>query len=130
MRTILLGRPITAEEAVSCGLVCDLVKGSDLLQHTINLAASLAHHGQEALQLAKEAICRGKCQSLFLFSLCLSQKEKEKAQKLTWRYLADSLGRDDLFERNLYYVTFGTEEKRKGIDEFLASRQKKAAESS
>lgn len=36
--------------------------------------------------------------------------------------LADSLCRDDLLERNLYYTTFGTEEKRKGVDGFLVKR--------
>ena len=33
--------------------------------------------------------------------------------------IADSLGRDDEFERTLYYVTFGTEEKKKGVNGFL-----------
>lgn len=32
---------------------------------------------------------------------------------------ADSLGRDDEFERTLYYITFGTEEKKKGVNGFL-----------
>ncbi|KAL3953884.1 hypothetical protein ACCO45_011840 [Purpureocillium lilacinum] len=95
MRTILLGRPIAAEEALSCGLLCDLVDDGDLLQHAINVGAGLGERGPEALQFAKEAICR-----------------------------ADGLCRDDLFERNLYYATFGTEEKRRGVDDFLAKRNK------
>lgn len=33
--------------------------------------------------------------------------------------IADSLGRDDEFERTLYYITFGTEEKKKGVNGFL-----------
>ncbi|KAG6031731.1 hypothetical protein E4U41_007462 [Claviceps citrina] len=95
MRTILTGRPITSEEALSWGLVCDLMEDGDVLQQTIAIARALTEHGSEALQLAKEAVCR-----------------------------ADSLCRDDLFERNLYYTTFGTEEKRKGVDEFLAKRSR------
>ncbi|GAB0133092.1 hypothetical protein EsDP_00001508 [Epichloe bromicola] len=93
MRTVLTGRPITSEEALSWGLVCDLTEDCDMLQRTVASANALTEHGSEALQLAKEAVCR-----------------------------ADSLCRDDLFERNLYYTTFGTEEKRKGVDEFLAKR--------
>ncbi|KAK4092855.1 hypothetical protein PCL_11525 [Purpureocillium lilacinum] len=92
---VLAGGPIAAEEALSCGLLCDLVDDGDLLQHAINVGAGLGERGPEALQFAKEAICR-----------------------------ADGLCRDDLFERNLYYATFGTEEKRRGVDDFLAKRNK------
>ena len=53
MRTILLGRPIAAEEALSCGLLCDLVDDGDLLQHAINVGAGLGERGPEALQFAK-----------------------------------------------------------------------------
>ncbi|PNY29400.1 Uncharacterized protein TCAP_00691, partial [Tolypocladium capitatum] len=97
MRTILLGRPMTAEEAMSCGLLCDLVEDGDMLPRAIDVATDLVGHGPEALQSAKEAICR-----------------------------ADGLGRDDLLERHLYYATFGTEEKRRGVDEFLARRTRPA----
>ncbi|KAG5989436.1 hypothetical protein E4U54_004337 [Claviceps lovelessii] len=93
MRTILTGRPITSEEALSWGLVCDLMEDCDMLQQTIAMAKALTEHGTVALELAKEAVCR-----------------------------ADSLCRDDLLERNLYYTTFGTEEKRKGVDGFLVKR--------
>ncbi|EFY99894.2 enoyl-CoA hydratase/isomerase family protein [Metarhizium robertsii] len=93
MRTILTGKPITSEEALSWGLLCELMEDGVLLQQTIVAATALTTHGSEALELAKEAICR-----------------------------ADGLCRDDLFERQLYYTTFGTEEKRKGVDEFLAKR--------
>lgn len=33
--------------------------------------------------------------------------------------IADSLGRDDEFERTLYYITMGTEEKIRGVNGFL-----------
>ncbi|KAK2600026.1 hypothetical protein QQS21_005260 [Conoideocrella luteorostrata] len=93
MRTIIAGKPITSEEALSWGLACDVAEDGDMLQQAIATASALTEHGSEALQLAKEAVCR-----------------------------ADALCRDDLFERNLYYTTFGTEEKRQGVDEFLAKR--------
>jgi enoyl-CoA hydratase len=36
---------------------------------------------------------------------------------------ADSLARDDEFERSLYYHAFGTADKREGIAAFLEKRQ-------
>ncbi|KAM4058936.1 enoyl-CoA hydratase/isomerase domain-containing protein [Hirsutella rhossiliensis] len=95
MRTILLGRPITGDEAMSWGLLCDLVADADLMEQTMMTATELAGRGQEALQFAKEAIGR-----------------------------ADSLCRDDALERTLYYATFGTEEKRRGVDGFLVRKAK------
>lgn len=59
MRTILTGRPITGEEALSWGLVCDLMEDCDMLQQTIATAKALTEHGSEALHLAKEAVCKG-----------------------------------------------------------------------
>lgn len=35
---------------------------------------------------------------------------------------ADSLCRDDEFERHLYYATFGTEEKQRGVNDFLLKK--------
>ncbi|RCI09592.1 hypothetical protein L249_4021 [Ophiocordyceps polyrhachis-furcata BCC 54312] len=93
MRTILLGRPISAEEALSWGLLCDVVAGDRLMELSLDLATELAGRGQQAVQMAKEAINR-----------------------------SDSLCRDNVLERQLYYATFGTEEKRKGVDDFLAGR--------
>ncbi|KHN99824.1 uncharacterized protein MAM_02677 [Metarhizium album ARSEF 1941] len=94
MRTILTGEPITSDEALAWGLTCDVVDDGALLERAIVAARALTTHGPRALELAREAICR-----------------------------ADVLCRDDLFERQLYYTTFGTEEKRKGVDEFLASKR-------
>lgn len=59
MRTILTGQPITSQDAMSWGLLCDLVEDEKLMQQTIALAVGLTEHGPEAMQLAKEAICRG-----------------------------------------------------------------------
>ncbi|RDA93942.1 hypothetical protein CP533_4998 [Ophiocordyceps camponoti-saundersi (nom. inval.)] len=96
MRTILLGRPISAEEALSWGLLCDVIADDELMEHALHLATELAGRGQQAVQMAKEAINR-----------------------------SDSLCRDNLLERHLYYATFGTEEKRRGVNDFLAGRRTK-----
>ena len=64
MRTILTGKPITSDEALSWGLLCELMEDGVLLQQTIVAATALTTHGAEALELAKEAICRGENQSL------------------------------------------------------------------
>ncbi|PHH66094.1 hypothetical protein CDD81_619 [Ophiocordyceps australis] len=95
MRTILLGRPISSDEALAWGLLCDLVHDQELMQQAIGVATSLAAQFPQATQMAKQAISR-----------------------------ADGLCRDELFERNLYYASFGTAEKREGIDEFLTRRAK------
>ncbi|KJZ77823.1 hypothetical protein HIM_03000 [Hirsutella minnesotensis 3608] len=99
MRTILLGRPITADEALSWGLLCDVVADGELMERAMGIATELMGRGQEALQFAKEAICR-----------------------------ADSLCRDDAYERNLYYATFGTEEKRRGVAGFLTRPTKSSSD--
>ncbi|KAF7562589.1 hypothetical protein G7046_g1544 [Stylonectria norvegica] len=90
MKAILLGTPISADEALSCGLVCDLFDNGQVLEQTINVATRLASQGSIATQLAKEAICR-----------------------------ADDVCRDDQFERNLYYFAFGTSEKAHKVEAFL-----------
>jgi enoyl-CoA hydratase/carnithine racemase len=59
MQTILLAKPITAEEGLSHGLVCQLFEDGTVLDNTVKVAADLAANATEAMQLAKEAICRG-----------------------------------------------------------------------
>lgn len=44
------------------GLVCDLMEDCDMLPQTIATAKTMTEHGSVALQLAKEAVCRGKDQ--------------------------------------------------------------------
>ncbi|EWZ45668.1 enoyl-CoA hydratase [Fusarium oxysporum f. sp. radicis-lycopersici 26381] len=90
MKAILLGTPVSSEEALSCGLVCDMFKDGQVLDKTIDAAAQVAARGGVAVQLAKEAICR-----------------------------ADDSCRDDAFERSLYYFAFGTEEKATRVEAFL-----------
>lgn len=70
MRTILLGKPITAKEGLSHGLVCELFEDGAVLENTVKVAADLAANATEAMQLAKEAICRGKEQFDPLLNFC------------------------------------------------------------
>lgn len=70
MRTILLGKPITAEEGLSHGLVCELFEDGKVLEETVKVAADLAANATEAMQLAKEAICRGKMSFDPLLNFC------------------------------------------------------------
>ena len=70
MRTILLGKPITAEEGLSHGLVCELFEDGTVLDNTVKVATDLAANATEAMQLAKEAICRGEKRSDYLSNFC------------------------------------------------------------
>lgn len=63
MRTILLGKPITSDEALAAGLVCDVFEDGKVLDGAIEAAIAMAQRPPMALQLAKEAICRGSLSS-------------------------------------------------------------------
>ncbi|KAI6781626.1 enoyl-CoA hydratase [Emericellopsis cladophorae] len=93
MQMILLGSPISAQEARAAGLVADTFEAGTVLDNVMHVAARLASMSPTAVSLAKEAICR-----------------------------SDSLGRDDEFERSLYYYAFGTADKREGVGAFLEKR--------
>ncbi|KAF5234242.1 hypothetical protein FANTH_12202 [Fusarium anthophilum] len=95
MQMILLGQPISAEEARSVGLVAQLYESGKVLEHVVkDHASTLAALSPTALGLAKEAICR-----------------------------SDDLGADHEFERSLYYFAFGTGDKREGVKAFLEKRK-------
>ncbi|CAH0026097.1 unnamed protein product [Clonostachys rhizophaga] len=93
MQMILLGTPITASDAMSAGLVAQVVEPGTVLETAVQTASKLAGMSTSAISLAKEAICR-----------------------------ADDLGRDDEFERSLYYYAIGTKDKREGVGAFLEKR--------
>lgn len=59
MRTILLGQPISADEAETWGLVAEPAEDSMTLKRAIAVATGLARHGPDAVRLAKKAISRG-----------------------------------------------------------------------
>jgi enoyl-CoA hydratase len=59
MQMILLGRPMSADEARSAGLVAQLYESGEVLDSVVrDTATSLAGLSPTALGLAKEAICR------------------------------------------------------------------------
>ncbi|EGY16546.1 enoyl-CoA hydratase/isomerase family protein [Verticillium dahliae VdLs.17] len=93
MKMILLGAPIPASEALDAGLVAALFDDGQVLDNVLAVAQRLASSSRIALSLAKESICR-----------------------------ADDLGRDDDFERSLYYYSFGTRDKTEGVAAFLGKR--------
>ncbi|KAH7136203.1 ClpP/crotonase-like domain-containing protein [Dactylonectria macrodidyma] len=93
MEMILLGSSITGEEAASCGLVAGLFEPGTVLANTLETATRIANMSGSAISLAKECICR-----------------------------ADDKGRDDDFERHLYYYAFGTRDKMEGVSAFLDKR--------
>ncbi|KAM3439472.1 hypothetical protein MY1884_007231 [Beauveria asiatica] len=96
MRSILLAQPMSAQEAMAAGLVTDVVAPDTLIQRCIEIASTFTAQNRQTIALAKEAICR-----------------------------ADDLCRDDRFEQHLYYTAFGTDEKKRAVDNFLAARKKK-----
>ena len=56
MEAILTGKAITAEEAVSCGMISRIVNAQDLEQETINVASRIANMPTQAVAQAKETI--------------------------------------------------------------------------
>ncbi|KAH7027293.1 ClpP/crotonase-like domain-containing protein [Microdochium trichocladiopsis] len=94
MQMVLLGTPILANEALATGLIAEVFEDGSVLANVIPIASKLAQASASALSLAKEAICR-----------------------------ADERGRDDEFERSLYYFAFGTAGKREGVAAFLEKRK-------
>lgn len=129
---ILLGTPITAAEASAAGLVADVFEPGTVLDNVLQVGSKLASMSATALSLAKEAVCRCK-QSLVPVSLLLrltrpvppcaiSRSALSPAMLTNHDPVADDLGRDDNFERSLYYFAFGTQDKREGVGAFLDKR--------
>ncbi|KAI0129617.1 ClpP/crotonase-like domain-containing protein [Xylariales sp. AK1849] len=96
MRVILFGSPITSREAEAHGIVSNIYEPGTVLENSIKVASQLAQFSSGALSLAKEAICR-----------------------------CDNQGRDDEFERSLYYSAFSSSYKVEGIAAFLEKRPAK-----
>lgn len=112
MQMILLAAPMTATEALSAGLVAQLFEPGTVLENTVEIASQLAASSPTALSLAKDAVSRGRSTAYHHHILNISD-----------RYLADELGRDDEFERNLYYFAFGTQDKKEGVRAFLGKEK-------
>lgn len=60
MKTILLGKPLTAVEASACGLVAEVVPEQELLSACVDMAKIIVNRSSEAVQFAKQAINKGK----------------------------------------------------------------------
>ncbi len=59
MRLLLLGRPITAAEALAMGLASEVVADDQVETHAIAMAGALAQGPQQALEYIKEAVLEG-----------------------------------------------------------------------
>jgi 1,4-dihydroxy-2-naphthoyl-CoA synthase len=96
MDTILSGRIITAEEALTHGLAARIVPHESLMTEAVTLGKQIATKAPVAVRLAKESVIRG-------FE-----------------------GRVDdgiEFERNLFYLLFATHDAHEGMHAFADKRQ-------
>ena len=114
MKTILYGKPISSEEALNAGLVCEVFKDAEILKQTLEAGQVIAQNAPQAMALAKEAVCRGN-----YIDLCVQLLKVFVANIFL---IADALCQDGDFERHLYWQTFGTTEKYEGINMFLTKK--------
>jgi enoyl-CoA hydratase/carnithine racemase len=56
---MLLGTPVSSEEALTCGLVCDMFRDGEVLEKTIDAAAHLTTQSGVVVQSAKKTMSRG-----------------------------------------------------------------------
>ncbi len=96
MDVILTGRFLTAAEALAAGLLSRVVPPEHFFSEALNIAQALAAKGPIALKLAKEAV-------LTAFDTTLAQG------------LAH--------ERKLFYMLFGTQDKKEGMRAFVEKRK-------
>lgn len=96
MEMILTGEPITAEQAMSMGLVHRVVPGEKLMEETKRLALTVAGHPKMAIQYAKEAVLRY-CEGSFATGLA--------------------------HESYLHALSCGTQDKQEGIAAFMEKRK-------
>lgn len=122
MQMILLGTPISAEDARAAGLVADIFEPGSVLDNVVQTASKLASMSGTALSLAKEAVCRCKLSSVSTDSSSTMPLRLTRTKPVDTLAAADDLGRDDEFERSLYYYAFGTADKREGVGAFLEKR--------
>lgn len=138
MKMILFGTIIDVDEASSHGLIAGTFPPGGVLDGAIKVAQQVAGLSSTAVQLAKEAVCRSAWPLAFSlvvfpprslppfcchFRPCSGAACSSAACADMDQPLGDSLGRDDDFERSLYYFSFGTAHKREGISAFLQKRQ-------
>ncbi len=95
MEMVLTGRAITAEEALSSGLVARVVPPELCLEEAMRLAREIARQAPVAMRLAKEAVLQA---------------------------FETGLEGGLAFERRCFHTLFSTEDKREGIRAFLDKR--------
>jgi enoyl-CoA hydratase len=98
MDMILTGRMISAEEALTMGLVARVYPVAELLPEAIKAAETIAGHGSLAVMAAKEAVNRA-------YETTLSEGVR--------------------FERRLFHGLFGTQDQKEGMAAFSEKRPAK-----
>ena len=96
MEIILTGRRVKADEAKAIGLVAQVYPAATWLEDAKTLARTIAEKPPIAVRLATEAI------------------------DLAWNSTLDA-GLE--FERKAFYLLFSTEDKKEGVDAFMAKRK-------
>lgn len=96
MEMVLNGRFLSAEEALTHGLVNRVVPVDDYLQEALDFAAEIADRAPVAVRLGKEAI-----------NVALETN------------LQAGLG----FERRLFYMLFATDDQKEGMEAFINKRR-------
>jgi enoyl-CoA hydratase len=96
MELILTGRFISAEEALSYGLINKVVPVEMYLQEAVSLAKEIAQMSPIAVQLAKESINR-----------CFETNLDEGL----------------MFERKNFYMTFASQDQKEGMQAFIEKRK-------
>lgn len=95
MELILTGRPLSATEAASHGLVSKVVEG-DVVEEALKMAEKIAKKGRVAVQAAKEAVNAS-------FELNLAEGNR--------------------FERRLFQSLFATKDQKEGMSAFAEKRK-------
>ncbi len=95
MEMILTGEPVTAEQALSIGLVNRVVAPESLMEETRKLATVISSNPKMAIQYAKEAVLR---------------------------YNEGSFAAGLAHESYLHALSCGTQDKREGVAAFLENR--------
>ncbi len=96
MEVVLTGRPLTAEEALACGLINRVAPVETYLEEAQGLAREIASKPPIAVQLAKQAV-----NAVF----------------------DDYLDRGLMTERRNFYMLFATEDQKEGMQAFLEKRK-------
>lgn len=96
MELVLTGKFITAQEALSYGLINRIVPSELLLFETIRFAAEIASQSPVAVKLAKEAVNQA---------------------------FNSTLDEGLMFERKNFYLTFASEDQKEGMAAFVEKRK-------